>query len=69
MKYSIFVFALLVSSLSIGQTISKKPVYKDMRSLEINENGGRYYFSYQNPDYKHVIDINSFVVASKDEAI
>jgi hypothetical protein len=72
MKTIILALITFLSFDSISQTVTPKPIYNGAQRLtivEIAEGGGRIHFMFQNPDYKTVIDIVSFTVSSKTEAI
>lgn len=71
MKKTLFILFLIISSTSFGQTVTAKPIYEGSQRLTVREllNQGNIYFGYQNPDYTTIVDIVSFVVDSKDDAI
>ena len=59
----------LISFTATSQTITPKPIYKDI-ALTISElESGRIYFGYQNPEYTTIIDIVSFTALSKSNAL
>jgi|GEM_PF-3082397 len=64
-------FLLLITFISVScfsQTITKPKIYKG--EIFISElSNGVIYFSYQNPNYKTIIDIVSFSTTNKDSAI
>ena len=69
-KYLTLLLFTLVSINVFSQTISQKPIYEGSQRVSITEfNTGAIGFSYQNPDYKTIIDIVGFYVNSKTKAI
>ena len=69
MKTILSIFIALISFSGISQTITPKPIYKDITvTISEMENGG-IWFGYQNPDYTTIIDIVSFTATSKSSAI
>jgi hypothetical protein len=72
MRKQLLIFIALVTSfLSAGQSISKGPIYNSLyQSLSIHElSYGVIYFSYQNPKYQYITDIEGFDVPNITEAI
>jgi len=73
-KTILFLFA---STICLSQTISKSPIYvgewptyRDKNFLEIEESESGYiYFSGQDSEYEHIINIASFSLSSKKDAI
>jgi hypothetical protein len=69
MKTILTIFIAFISFTAISQTITPKPIYKDITvTISEMENGG-IWFGYQNPDYTTIIDIVSFTATSKSSAI
>ncbi|ALM21008.1 hypothetical protein AAT17_07115 [Nonlabens sp. MIC269] len=67
-----FILLLLISSFAYSQTVTKSPIYETANSgltiKEITEDG-IIWFGYQNPKYKYTVDILSFSVSNKADAI
>lgn len=60
----------LLCLVSNGQTIDKSPIYNGSQRLTVQELGrGGVLFLYQNPKYTQIVDIVSFSVKSKEDAI
>lgn len=71
MKTIFLTVITLLSLNSIAQTISAKPIYEGSQSLLIKEmdTTGAIAFLYQDSDYKSIVAVTSFWVASKSKAI
>lgn len=71
MKTILLTVITLLSLNTIAQTISAKPIYEGSQSLVIKEMDapGGIALLYQDSDYKTIVAITSFWVASKSKAI
>jgi hypothetical protein len=69
MKTILSIFIAFISFTAISQTITPKPIYKDITITISEMDNGGIWFGYQNPDYTTIIDIVSFTASSKSSAI
>jgi diphthamide biosynthesis methyltransferase len=71
MKNIFLVLIVLFSTPSIAQTVTQNPIYKGANSLTVQElnDKGYIYFGFQNIKYTAIIDIESFLVDNKSDAI
>ena len=67
-KYIMILLTALVGNFLQSQTISKPPIYSGDFSIE-EITTGKIIFTYQDPDYKHIVKKVSFIVENKKEAL